>query len=54
MREVDGEQAYEKMVRAVERASQRRLASSQSPSRDRPERRGPERGGPERDFGPSR
>ncbi len=48
MREVDGEQAYEKMVRAVERASQRRLASSQSPSRDRPERRGPERGGPER------
>ena len=54
MREVDGEQAYEKMCRAVERASQRRLASSQSPSRDRPERRGPERGGPERDFGPSR
>ena len=51
--EVDGEQAYEKMMRAVERASQRRTPS-QFPSRDRPERRGPERGGPERDYGPSR
>ena len=53
MREVDGEQAYEKMCRAVERASQRR-ASSQSPSREGPERSGPKRGGPERDYGPSR
>ena len=51
--EVDGEQAYEKMMRAVERASQRRTPS-QFPSRDRPERRGPERGGPERAYGPSR
>ena len=42
VREIDGEQAYEKMRRAVETARQSR------------ERRGPERGGPERDFGPSR
>ena len=52
MREVDGEQAYEKMMRAVERASQP-LTPSQFPSRDKPERRGPELGGPERDYGPS-
>ena len=43
VREIDGEQAYEKMRRAVERASQP-LTPSQFPSR----------GGPERDFGPSR
>ena len=48
MREIDGEQAYEKMRLAVEKANQRRSAA-QFPSRDRPER-----GGPERDFGPSR
>ena len=48
VREIDGEQAYEKMRLAVERASQP-LAPSQFPSRDRPERRGPER-----DYGPSR
>ena len=48
VREIDGEQAYEKMRRAVERASQP-LAPSQFPSRE-----GPERGGPERDYGPSR
>ena len=48
MREIDGEQAYEKMRRAVERASQR-MTPSQYPSRDRPER-----SGPERDYGPSR
>ena len=48
VREIDGEQAYEKMRRAVERASQP-LAPSQFPSRDEPER-----GGPERDYGPSR
>ena len=53
MREIDGEQAYEKMRLAVEKANQR-LAAAQFPSRDRPERSGPERGGPERDFGPSR
>ena len=65
VREIDGEQAYEKMRRAVEKASQVERASqvekasqplqpSQYRSRDRPERGGPERGGPERDFGPSR
>ena len=52
MREVDGEQAYERMMRAVERASQR--PPSHVPSRSGPERSGPERGGPERDYGPSR
>ena len=64
VREIDGEQAYEKMRRAVEKASQEKarqverarqpLQPSQYRSRDRPERGGPERGGPERDFGPSR
>ena len=53
VREIDGEQAYEKMRRAVEKASQVERASqpvrtSQFPSRKGPERRGPERGGPER------
>ena len=48
VRELDGEQAYEKMCRAVERASQS-LSHSQVSSRG-----GPERPGPERDFGPSR
>ena len=43
MREIDGEQAYDKMKRAVERARQP-LTISQFPSRD----------GPERDYGPSR
>ena len=50
VREIDGEQAYEKMRRAVEKASQEKARQVES----RPERRGPERGGPERDFGPSR
>ena len=50
VRELDGEQAYEKMRRALERASQP-LTPSQFPSRDRPERPGPER---DFDFGPSR
>ena len=53
MREVDGEQAYEKMRRAMEKASQP-LTPSQFQSSDRPERRGPKHGVPERDFGPSR
>ena len=53
MLEIDGEQAYEKMRLAVEKANQR-LAAAQFPSLDRPERRGPKRGGPERDYGPSR
>ena len=58
VREFDGEQAYEKMRRAMEKASQERARqverSSKLPVRKRPERRGPERSGPEWDFGPSR
>ena len=65
VREFDGEQAYEKMMREMEKARQAEMArqverasqpvrTSQFPSRKRPERRGPERGGAERDFGPSR
>ena len=46
VREIDGELAYEKMRRAVEKASQ-------ETARQTRERRGPERGGPERDFGPN-
>ena len=58
VREFDGEQAYEKMMRAVEKASQEKAMQverfSQRPARKRPERSGPKRGGPERDYGPSR
>ena len=64
VREIDGEQAYEKMRRAMEKASQEKARqverarqeerSSKLPARKRPARRGPERGGPERDYGPSR
>ena len=58
VREIDGEQAYEKMRRAMEKADQERARqverSSKLPARKRPEHRGPECGGPERDFGPSR
>ena len=63
VREIDGELAYEKMRRAVEKASQEKASqekasqverSSQLPARKKPERRGPERSGPERDYGPSR
>ena len=58
VREIDGEQAYEKMRRAMEKADQERARqverSSKLPARKRPERRGPERSGPERDYGPSR
>ena len=53
VREIHGEQAYEKRKRAWERASQP-LVPSWFPSHDRPQRRGPEHGGPERDYGPSR
>ena len=42
VREIDGELAYEKMRRAVEKASQEKARQSR------------ERRGPERDFGPSR
>ncbi len=55
VREIDGEQAYEKMRRAVEKASQvekeiqverasQPVRHSQFPSRKRPKRGGPERG----------
>ena len=58
VREIDGEQAYEKMRRAVEKASQEKASqvewARQERARQSRERRGPERGGPERDFGPSR
>ena len=61
VREIDGEQAYEKMRRAVEKASQEKASQEKARQverarqvESRPERRGPERGGPERDFGPSR
>ena len=63
VREFDGEQAYEKTMRAMEKADQEKASqekarqverSSKLPARKKPERRGPERGGPERDYGPSR
>ena len=63
VREIDGEQTYEKMRRAVEKASQEKARQverarlewdRQETARQSRERRGPERGGPERDFGPSR
>ena len=63
VREFDGEQAYEKMRRAVEKARQEKARQverarlewdRQETARQSRERRGPERGGPERDFGPSR
>ena len=63
VREIDGELAYEKKRRAVEKASQEKARqverarlerARQERARQSRERRGPERGGPERDFGPSR
>ena len=63
VREIDGELAYEKMRRAVEKASQEKARqverarlerARQETARQSRERRGPERRGPERDFGPSR
>ena len=58
VREIDGELAYEKMRRAVEKASQEKARqvewARQETARQSRERPGPERGGPERDFGPSR
>ena len=63
VREFDGEQAYEKMMRAMEEARQekarqmewaRQETARQETARQSRERRGPERSGPERDFGPSR
>ena len=43
VREIDGEQAYEKMRRAVEKASQEK--ARQETARQSRDRRGPERGG---------
>ena len=58
VREIDGELAYEKMRRAVEKASQEKARQVERArlewDRQSRERREPERGGPERDFGPSR
>ena len=61
VREIDGELAYEKMRRAVEKARQARQVerarlewARQETARQSRDRRGPERGGPDRDFGPSR
>ena len=68
VREFDGEQAYEKKMRAMEEARQEKARQAeraraverarlewarQETARSR-ERSGPERGGPERDYGPSR
>ena len=68
VREFDGEQAYEKMMREMEKARQEKARQAemarqverarlewarQETARSR-ERRGPERSGPERDYGPSR
>ena len=63
VREFDGEEAYEKMMRAMEKARQEEARqverarlewARQETARKSRERRGPERSGPERDFGPSR
>ena len=57
VREIDGELAYEKMRRAVEKASLEKARlewDMQETARQSRDRRGPERRGPERDFGPSR
>ena len=51
VREIDGEQAYEKMRRAVEKASQVERASQPVRTSQFPSRKGPERGGPERGGG---
>ena len=53
VREIDGEQAYEKMRRAVEKASQEK-ASQEKARQVEKARQNRERRGPERDFGPSR
>ena len=68
VREFDGEQAYEKKMRAMEEARQEkarqaerarqveraRLEWARQETARSKERRGPERSGPERDYGPSR
>ncbi len=57
VREIDGELAYEKMRRAVEKASQEKARQVERArlewARQETARQSRERGGPERDFGPS-
>ena len=53
VREFDGEQAYEKMMQAMEKASQEKARQVER-SLKFPALKRPERGGPERDYGPSR
>ena len=53
VREFDGEQAYEKMMQAMEKASQEKARQVER-SLKFPTLKRPERGGPERDYGPSR
>ena len=59
VREFDGEPAYEKMMRAMEKADQEKArqverARQVEKSLKLPALKRPERSGPERDFGPSR
>ena len=64
LREFDGEQAYEKMMRAMEKASQEKARQAERAraverarlewDRQETARQSRERRGPERDFGPSR
>ena len=61
VREIDGELAYEKMRRAVEKASQEKARQARQVERARLEwdrqetaRQSRDRRGPERDFGPNR
>ena len=58
VREIDGELAYEKMRRAVEKASQEKARQVERArlewDRQETARQSRERRGPERDFGPSR
>ena len=54
VREIDGEQAYEKMRRAVEKAGQEKARQARQVERAKQVESRPERRGPERDFGPSR
>ena len=58
VREIDGEQAYEKMRRAVEKASQEKARQAERArlewARQETARQSRERRGPERGFGPSR
>ena len=58
VREIDGEQAYEKMRRAVEKASQEKARQVERArlewARQETAKQTRERRGPERDFDPSR